>query len=140
MRRSTKLIIIIVGFIACIITIVIFLVSQENFAKYQTSDDNSQLQSKLDNEYYNIASTIARRYSFLNDAFQLEHIILVGDGDYAIALLSIDGSTYRALLQETTDGWKIHNYPAIVLTYADFPEVPKEIIKIANDLENINED
>ena len=51
--------------------------------------------------------------------------------DYAVAILDVSGVTYRALLKY--DGaWSVVDYPRMVLSYDDFPEVPESIIRDAN--------
>ena len=86
-------------------------------------------------EESNIVAVLEENLGFYSPdiEYAVGRIYMVADG-YAVALLDVGGVNYRALIHNSDDGWKVLSYPRIVFSYEDFPEVPDEIVKRANEV------
>lgn len=79
-------------------------------------------------------TTINNRFAFLSDRFTIQKIVLI-NSKYAAGIINYNGSTYRALLiKNSENNWEVYNLPEIVLSYRDFPDIPKNVIETLNNL------
>ena len=105
----------------------------------KTSNNDSTLSNQLETEKGEIADAFNDRFEFLSDRYKIDRIVLVGAGDYATMLLETDSVSYRSILRKEDDGWIVVGVPSVVLYYDDFLEIPKEVVRVANDLGAENE-
>ena len=86
-----------------------------------------------------IMDFLYKRFSFVKDNFALFSVQEYIDGEYYAVVLSYKDSTdqvtpdlYRLVLLKTIEGWEIVAFPALVLSYEDYPLIPHELIYVIN--------
>lgn len=84
-------------------------------------------------EAANVEQAFDTRFAFLADKYLIDKVVVL-DGEYAAVLLSIDSLTYRSVLRKENGNWVVVYFPEVVLTYKDFSEIPRDIIKSINQL------
>ena len=94
--------------------------------------NNSSSQSVLEEEQSDIVLVLDVYLSKYSPGieYKVKDVRLIAE-DYAVAVLGVSGVTYRVLLT-FDEGWSVMGYPRVVLSYIDFPDVPKDIIRSAN--------
>lgn len=95
----------------------------------------------LEPERSTIGNLINQEFVADVDDYKLHKIALLDRGQYAVAILTPDdidinnpSGVYRVLLSKTNQTWQIASGPYILLTTANSKDVPKPILKAANDL------
>ena len=105
------------------------------FVQSTTSENNNYLASRLETEDSKINEAFSKRFDFLKDYYNINKIVLIGNENYAAVLVSLDSTTYKALMVKNDDTWAAVGIPAVVLFYEDFENIPQDIIKTINNLE-----
>ena len=112
--------------VIAILILILFSMMNDNQKKNDAISDNVQV---------GVADALNNNLSFYNSdiSYEIKKEYSIS-GKYAVVLLDVAGVTYRALLEYIDGEWRVLSYPRIVLSYVDFPEVPAEILKAANEV------
>ena len=131
--KKKWVIITIIAVVVCIVVIGIVVALNAN-PPFKTSDNDATLSAQLGDEETEVVNAFNRRFQFLSEQYSINKVVLLGEGEYAAVLLELDSAKYRAVLEKIEGEWAVIDVPAVVLYYEDFEEVPREVIRAANDL------
>ena len=126
---------VIIGAIILFLIIAIIIIFQFNTNKFPTSRNDSGLASQLETEQDQIIDSFKQRFSFLKNTYNIDKVILIKDSNHAVILLTLDLTKYKALLVKNNDTWSVKGLPSAALSYDDFADIPRDIVKYINDLE-----
>lgn len=101
---------------------------------FKTSNNDEALLAQSNGERAKIADVFNKRFQFLDGRYRIEDIVLMNEGEYAVVLLELNSASYRSILRKDGDEWGLIGVPAVVLYYEDFQDVPKDVVRAANDL------
>ena len=154
--RENRKLIAILG-ITTIILIVVFVVmmivknATENGEKPEiakvtemnSTQEAEESELDLDLYYNDISTVIYHVCRYKMDNCQIGRGKLLGDGSWYVTTIkepqanqwSFPKDTYRVVLHRAAGVWKIVAGPGLVFSYDDYPNIPKEVLKSANDLE-----
>lgn len=126
-----------VGAIILLTIIIIITIAPSWFTEqqFQTSENDTKLSTQIESEEGQLRSAFNQRFLFLKDSYTINKIVLLGDGNYAAVISTMESLVYRAIMAKEADGWKVRGLPSAVLFYEDFNGIPREVIKAINDLE-----
>ena len=128
-------IVVVCGVVALILIVAIAIVASNNAEKpFKTSDNDDTLSSQLDSEKLKITSAFDMRFLFLRSKYKIEKIALLGQGDFAVVILTLDYVEYRAIMAKEDGEWTVMDVPAIILYYYDYLTIPEEIVRAANNV------
>jgi len=112
----------------------------------------NELQELLRRERAGIIAVIDSNLTIVDGQFAVDEIKLLGTGQYSVVRLRVeqripidtfDGSAaslideeaYRIILGKNENNrWQLVATPKIVFSYAELPEIPRPVIRAANDL------
>jgi hypothetical protein len=118
-----------------------FVIDREDKEIHIEPDFSEQyLESILDNELEEINYSVSQ-YNDEMDGYTLSKGTIYGKGEWFGAVLSKtniedwDGvDMYRTILHKVEDKWLVVVSPRISIRYADFPDIPKDIVNRINHL------
>ncbi|MBR2741159.1 hypothetical protein IKD98_00125 [Candidatus Saccharibacteria bacterium] len=150
-RENRK--VIIIGILTTIVLfIVMFVLIAINYDldakdKYVANPNASQpaaSESDLDPSQYlkELHSVINQEYGERMSGYQIAEGKLLEDGTWYVTTIyqpaktqwDLPTDTYRIILHQESNKWKIVAEPNLVFSYADFPDIPRGIIRSANEL------
>lgn len=131
--KKKWMITIVVAILVCAVVIGVVVALNVDMP-FKTSDNDAVLSTRLGDEETEVINAFSRRFQFLGEQYSIDRVILLGEGEYAAVLLELDSAKYRAVLENKDNEWVVIGVPAVVLYYEDFMEVPRDIIRAANNL------
>ena len=134
LSKTNKIAIIVGAAIICLVAVIGVIIAINTNSSFRASNDGADLATQIESEKVKIADAFKRRFQFLNDRYRIEKIVLTNEGEYAVVLLELNSASYRSILRRENDKWTVVGVPAVVLYYEDFQEIPRDVVRAANDL------
>ena len=134
LSKTNKIAIIVGTVIICLVAIIGVIIAINTNSSFRASNDDADLATQIESEKVKIEDVFKRRFQFLNDRYRIEKIVLTNEGEYGVVLLELNSASYRSILRKENDKWTVVGVPAVVLYYEDFQEIPRDVVRAANDL------
>ena len=138
LKRHQKLVVVVVVLLVVVVVIAI-IVGTSRDKMIRTYENDDVLSAQLEEEKSAIVDTLNQRFKFMYNQYQIKKVILLDQGNYAVALLDVDSVIYRVAFAKEDGKWSVVGIPAIVLSYDDYPDVPRDVIREANNMEVEND-
>ena len=122
--RMNKKVIFVIGLILVVVVAVMFGI--RGIMGIWSSNDQEEIAK--------IEQAFIERFAFVDEEYAIKAIRIIND-EYAGVVLTIDNLTHKAVLRKEDDGWTVIKYPEVVLTYSEFSDVPRDVIKTINSFE-----
>ena len=129
--KRRRIIAVSVGLVLALVVVAVVV----SVVRFFSDKNEKELSSQLEIERGAIEETLKERFRFMDYLFDVEDVILLEQGKKAAVLLNVAPAVkYRAILAKDDGEWSVLGLPDIVLYYDDFPDVSRDVIRVANDM------